>query len=51
MWIVGCVYNDSVRPFYITDNFILARQMFLMLLGMGYHVATNAHWEIENEQA
>ena len=51
MWMVGCLYDGSVRPFYTTDNFILARRMFLLLLDMGYNVATNAHWEIENEQA
>lgn len=44
-WIVGCVYKGEIKPFYITNNFILARRMFLMLLDMGYKgVGTNAHW-------
>lgn len=46
MWIVGCVYNNEVKPFYRTSHFKLARQMYLMLRGMGYkNVATNAFWE------
>ena len=44
-WFVGCVYKGEIKPFYITNNFILARRMFLMLLDMGYKgVGTNAHW-------
>ena len=48
-WIVGCVYKGEIKPFYITNNFILARRMFLMLLDMGYiNVATNAYWSVES---
>lgn len=45
MWLVGTIYKDEFRPFYQTENFVLARRMFLMLIDMGYKsVATNAHW-------
>ena len=48
-WFVGCVYKGEIKPFYITNNFILARRMFLMLLDMGYiNVATNAYWSVES---
>ena len=44
VWFVGIVYQDSIRPFYKTRNFILARQMFRLLDDLGYkNVATNAH--------